>query len=311
MRMSSRAVHALRWVASQRPKPSASASWYRINVHKRKRVNQADSTGERVAEVSLLDEIGIWGITAGDFIGELNALDVDRINLQVHSLGGDYDDGLAIYSALQQHPAQVDVTVLGTAASAASFIAMAGDSITMHPHAEMMIHDAWGCGIGNADEVRSVANMLEKSSDNIASIYSEAAERRQRQEALSKDQFRALMKEETWYSPQEAIEVGLADDIWSSFEDTDGSSSEDEPAGMLGVAQSIDSLVAPLAAELGFSYDPATRSLTPASDSGNLNTGDKLDDSTDEPGEVKVDNSDDPSYTDYIRQQVRDLLSHV
>jgi ATP-dependent protease ClpP protease subunit len=173
----------------------ASGSWYSIR-------NISDDD----AEIFIYDEIGYWGVTANDFIGDLRAIKASKIALHINSPGGDVFDGVAIFNALVRHKAQITVSVDGIAASAASFIAMAGDEVVMAPHSQMMIHEASGLCIGAADDMRKLADILDKSSDNIASIY---AERTGKPVA----EFRELMKDETWFSDVEAVEAGLADRI--------------------------------------------------------------------------------------------------
>jgi hypothetical protein len=133
-------------------------------------------------------------------------------------------DGIAILNALRNHKATVTVFVDGIAASAASFIAMAGDEIVMCRNAELMIHDSWGWCSGNAEEMAKAAAELDRVSDNIASIYAERA-------GGTTEEWRALMREETWYSAQEAVDAGLADrvaakdDADESEDDTDADAS--------------------------------------------------------------------------------------
>src|SRR6266536_2578100 len=90
------------------------SAWYRIKA-------QAGT-----AEIAIYEEIGMWGITAGDFLAELKALDVKQIDVRINSPGGDVWDGLAIYNSLRDHPAAVTTYVDGLAASAASIIVQAG-----------------------------------------------------------------------------------------------------------------------------------------------------------------------------------------
>src|SRR3546814_252864 len=97
-----------------------------------------------VAQVYIYDEIGLWGVTASDFAAELRGVTANTIDLHISSPGGDVFDGLAILNSLRQHKATVNVVVDGIAASAASFIAMAGDTVKMAPQSVMMIHDASG-----------------------------------------------------------------------------------------------------------------------------------------------------------------------
>ncbi|MBH1939135.1 Clp protease ClpP, partial [Streptomyces sp. AV19] len=88
----------------------------------------------------------------------------------------------------------------------ASVIAMAGDRIVMQPHSQMMIHDGSGLCVGNAADMRDMADLLDRQSDNIAGIYAERA-------GGTVKQWRTRMLAETWYSAQEAVEAGLADEV--------------------------------------------------------------------------------------------------
>jgi ATP-dependent Clp endopeptidase proteolytic subunit ClpP len=180
-------------------------SWYDI-----RNLSQAE------AEVSIYDEIGFWGVTADDFIKDLNKVTAPTISLRINSPGGDVFDGIAIYNAIKRHKATVNVHVDGLAASAASFIAMAGDKVTMSTHSQLMIHDAWGLAIGPAEDMRKMADMLDKSSDNIAAIYANRA-------GGTKDEWRDKMRAETWLTDREAVDAGLADLV-------DGDSDEDVAA---------------------------------------------------------------------------------
>ena len=116
--------------------------WYRIE--------NAAKTGERTrAKVVIFDAIGGWfGVRASEFVKEIDALDVDDIEVRLNSPGGAAFDGIAIMNALRAHPANIEIHVDGLAASAASVIAMGGDQVIMHRGATLMIHDAsviaWG-----------------------------------------------------------------------------------------------------------------------------------------------------------------------
>ena len=158
------------------------------------------------AEICIYDLIGWDGITASQFLKELQAVKASTITLRINSDGGVVTDGLAIYNALLRHPATINAHVDGLAASTASFIAMAGDTVTMSPHSQMMIHEAFMVAGGPADFLRQQADALDKSSDNIAGIYADRA-------GGTVAEWRARMKEETWFSDQEAVDLGLADGI--------------------------------------------------------------------------------------------------
>lgn len=173
--------------------------------------------GGRSAEVLLYDEIGGWfGTEARAFAEEISDLDVDALTVRVNSPGGDVWDGLAIMNSLRRHTARVTVVVEGIAASAASFIAVGGaDELVMAPHSEMMIHDAIGLCIGNAEDMERMKSDLDRESDNIAAIYARRA-------GTAAEEWREAMRAESWFTAEEAVETGLADRV-----------DEDEPEDQL------------------------------------------------------------------------------
>ncbi|MGK9463927.1 head maturation protease, ClpP-related [Streptomyces sp. G6] len=171
-------------------------SWYRIT-------NAADPDE---AEVMLYEEIGGWfGSTADELIAELRQVTAPRMRVRVNSPGGSVFEGIAIANALRSHPANVTVQVDGIAASIASVIAMAGDRVEMAPNTMMMIHDASGLAMGNAADMEEMAELLDVISDNIADAYAARA-------GGTRDEWRARMRSETWYLPEDAVDAGLADE---------------------------------------------------------------------------------------------------
>lgn len=170
--------------------------WHRI----------ADFTDGTPARVDLFDEIGFWGVTAADFLAQLNAIQAPSIELHINSPGGDVWDGIAILNMLRSHNKPIDVVIDGMAASAASFIAQAGDTVTMMPNSQMMIHDAWGMCIGNAEDMAETSEILNKGSANIANVYATRS-------GKPADEWRTAMRVETWYSAEEAVQAGLADRV--------------------------------------------------------------------------------------------------
>lgn len=170
--------------------------WYKIE-------NKAGST---TADVWIYDEIGYFGVTASDFVRELQGIDADKIIVHLNTPGGDAFDGIAIYGALRSHKASVEVQVDSLAASAGSFIAQAGDKRVMARNATMMIHDAHGLVVGNAADMSEMADLLNKTSDNIADIYMQRA-------GGTIQSWREAMKATTWYNADEAVIAGLADEI--------------------------------------------------------------------------------------------------
>lgn len=157
--------------------------------------------------VSIYDEIGFYGLPAGEFLAELSGVDGD-LDVHLNSPGGDIFDGIAIYNSLKARRGTVKVTVDGLAASAASFIAQAASPghLEMAPFSTMMIHDGFAAGIGNAADMMELAGQLNDASDNIAGIYAERT-------GKPASYWRAKMQATTWYKDHEAVADGLADRI--------------------------------------------------------------------------------------------------
>lgn len=151
---------------------------------------------------------GWWGMSAGEFATVLDGVPrgTKEIRLHINSPGGDVFEGIAILNALRQHPAKITTVVDGLAASIASVIALAGDEMLMAPNSEFMIHEAWGGCLGNAADMRKLADVLDHISDNIAAAYATRA-------GGEVAHWRALMAEETWFNADETVTAGLADRI--------------------------------------------------------------------------------------------------
>lgn len=194
-----------------KPPSASTAPWYKI-VNKKK---------DDVTKVYLYDAIGGWfGVEVNDFIKELNDIESSEIHLHINSPGGNVYDGIAIYNSLRQHDAEVTTYVDALAASAASFIAMAGEKVIMARNATMMIHDAIGICMGNMQDMQDTAEILDKVSNNIADIYAFNA-------GGETDEWRALMIAETWYSAQEAVDAGLADEMLDADSDEEDEDAEE------------------------------------------------------------------------------------
>lgn len=159
------------------------------------------------AEVSIYDEIGLWGVTAKEFAADLKSIEASRITLRVNSPGGDVFDALTIYNVLRRHPANITATVDGIAASAASFIVQAADTRLISEHAMMMIHNAWALSIGDADHMEAMGRRLREVNELTGDIYAQRSGR-------PLGTILAEMRAETWYSSgAKAVEAGMADDI--------------------------------------------------------------------------------------------------
>lgn len=160
-----------------------------------------------MTDVTLYDEIGIYGTRSSEFAERLKEAGNGDITLRVNSPGGDVYEGLAIMNQLRNHPGKVTAYVEGLAASAASFIVVGGaDELIMNRNSELMIHDAMSMVSGNAEEITTALAGLERASENIASIYAEKA-------GGDSEPWREAMRAETWFTAEEAVEAGLADSV--------------------------------------------------------------------------------------------------
>ncbi|MEU5596825.1 head maturation protease, ClpP-related [Streptomyces sp. NPDC020298] len=228
------------------------------------------------AELFLYDEIGGWGTLAEDFIAELDAITAPKLRVRVSSPGGSVFEGVALANALRAHPAEVTVQVDGIAASIASVIAMAADRVVMQPQAMMMVHEASGLCMGNAQDMQDMSALLDKISGNIADAYTEKA-------GGTRDEWRQVMKAETWYTAEEAVEAGLADEMMPSRKkpEPDGDEPEmrrfdlaaygyqgprrEEPKAETGLTEDIRSLIGEeIAAQLRAAVAPPVEETTPA-----------------------------------------------
>lgn len=182
---------------------------------KRKYFEMKASADGNSADIYLFGEIvsdgNQWSssdTSATDFRDELTALgNVQAINLHINSPGGSVFEGLAIENMLKRNPATVNVYVDGVAASIASVIAMAGNKVVMPKNAMMMIHNAIGGVVGNAQDFRTYADTLDKVTASIRTAYLAKAPN------LAEDKLIELMNGESWLNADEAVELGLADEI--------------------------------------------------------------------------------------------------
>lgn len=150
-------------------------------------------TGEGITPASVKSEI--------DKAGKFSA-----ISVRINSTGGSVFDGVAIYNLLRAQNRPVAVSIDGIAASIASIIAMAGDTITMGKGALMMVHSPWSMMAGSATELRQMADSLDTIGASMADIYVAKS-------GKSKDEVLAIMATETWMSAEDAVSNGFATDI--------------------------------------------------------------------------------------------------
>lgn len=155
------------------------------------------------AVLSIFDDIGAFGVSAKSFLNDLASAQGDSVRVEINSPGGDVFAGLAIYNGLRNSGKKVNVRVLGLAASAASLVAMAGDTIEMPENSFMMVHNPWGFAMGGASDMRDTADMLDKLGASLASTYAKRT-------GKSAEEIAALLDAETWMSAAEAVDAGFA-----------------------------------------------------------------------------------------------------
>lgn len=143
---------------------------------------------------------------AKEFSQTLDELSPKPLDIRIDSTGGDVYEGFAIASAIMRYEGFTHAYVDGLAASAASYIALAADRVTMNDYAMIMIHNAWALTIGNRDDLRETADRLEAIDRTIAGIISARS-------VLELDEVMEAMCAETWYVGEDALEAGMADEV--------------------------------------------------------------------------------------------------
>lgn len=144
------------------------------------------------------------------------------VTVEIASNGGDVFAGSEIYSLLKGYDNDVAVNIVGLAASAASVIAMAGDTVKIAPTAQIMIHKAWTDSQGNADDLEHQANVLGTIDQSIASAY-------ENKTGMSQDELLQMMSNETWLTAKDAVDKGFADEIMFEDEQTPVFNSTEKP----------------------------------------------------------------------------------
>ena len=168
---------------------------------------KAAAGGEKHTEVMIFDEIGLWGVTAKDFATALKAIPEDHaITVRINSPGGSVFDGYAIFNALKSRAASVTTRIEGLAASMASVIALAGSKVTAAANSIVMIHNPWSGVAGDSDDLRKMADLLDKLTSQLVGIYAGKS-------GKGEDEVRAAMDAETWLTGAEAKAWGLVDEV--------------------------------------------------------------------------------------------------
>ena len=176
-------------------KPIDKADWYKI-----------EALSEDNTELMIYDVIGWPFNDAGEIIRALAGGTSKTVTVRINSPGGDVFDAMAIFNALQSHKSKVITRVESLAASAASFLALAGKEVQAYQNAMFMIHEPWVLAAGSQHDLREIADILEKISGNMVDIYAQNSN-------VGKKEIREMLKAETWFTAKEAKERGFIDTI--------------------------------------------------------------------------------------------------
>lgn len=173
-------------------------------------INEAPK--KRSADIIIYGEITSWkwlpsDVDAFSIINEINALDVDNINVYINSPGGEVGEAIAIYTALKRHKAKVITYCDGFACSAASIIFVAGDERIIGKLGMLMVHNCMSyAGYANADELRKIADDTDKINQASIEAYKAVC-------SVDENKIKELMNEESWLTADEALEYGFATSI--------------------------------------------------------------------------------------------------
>lgn len=176
-------------------------TWYALQA--------SGDAAERVIEVFVYGEIGAWGITANQFVQDLRAMDdgVSPVIAAFNSIGGDLFDGLAMHNALSRLGERCTGRIDALAASAASVAVCGAHRVVIAANAMLMIHNPWTYAAGDAEDFRKVADVLDQTMEAIIAAYKAKAP------DIDEVELRRLVAAETWLTANEAVALGLADEV--------------------------------------------------------------------------------------------------
>lgn len=167
--------------------------------------------GDEPQTITIYDVIGEDAWTGGGFTAKrmnaaLRSIGAKDVTVKINSPGGSVFEGFAIYNELRQHNAKVTVEVMGIAASAAAYIAMAGDDIKMGLGSFIMVHNAWGGVVGNRNDLAEAIDVLERIDGAQMDIF-------EARTGMDRKSIEKYMDAETFFSANDAVSKGFADEV--------------------------------------------------------------------------------------------------
>ncbi|WP_260973299.1 head maturation protease, ClpP-related [Mycolicibacterium llatzerense] len=209
--------------------PDAMRQWYKFTAAKAAAKN-GDAEDAKTATLHIYDVIGadpfFGGVDVNEAIALIEGLDEDaELTVRINSPGGAAWDGLALANAIMRHPGPTTTHVDALAASAASLVALAGDTVTMSKYGQMMLHNARAGVHGTAEDLKSAAETLAKLNGSMAQFYADRT-------GSEPADWAKAMKRESWYTADEALEAGLVTSV-----DESGARDQVEAAAAASIAK--------------------------------------------------------------------------
>lgn len=176
--------------------------WYSIQA--------AGEEGGKPIEVYIYGEIGFWGVTSGDFIRDLKEVDdgVSEVHVHFDTVGGDLFDGIAIHNTLRALGERCTGVIDGACFSAGSVAVCGAHKVRMADNAMFMIHNPWTFMAGDSDELRKMADMMDKAFEGIVASYQHRAL------TIDDAELRRMINDTTWLTASEAKTHGFVDEVF-------------------------------------------------------------------------------------------------
>lgn len=195
MKLSYRNERNARFIAEQYRKPLDKPEWYKI-----------EDVAEDETDILVYDYIGWPYNDSREFVSLLAGITKGKITVRINSPGGDVFDAHAIYNAIKSHPLKPNTRIESLAASAASYISMAGNEKQAYKNAMIMIHEPMTGMWGNQHELREVADILQQINGTMVDMYADNTN-------IGKRDIKDMLKAETWLATKDAKEKGFIDTI--------------------------------------------------------------------------------------------------
>lgn len=171
------------------------------------------ATDNSPAVLSVFEDIGLWGVQAKDFTAAIAAVVSDTISVEINSPGGDVFAALTMYNALRASGKKVKTKVMGVAASAASFLFLAGDQREMPGNTFLMVHSSSTYVGGTSADMREAADVLDKVDASMNAVYASRT-------GMTADAVTEIMAKDTWLTAAESKEMGFATDVTDEIKAT-------------------------------------------------------------------------------------------